>query len=190
MAHDSPTEDHALESQSNAIDLLRSVAQEHLRKIDEERIQEQHDGLRKTQDLERYAKHKRPGKQGTTASSHDTPLPKMRTAQGQSSLNIASRNWDKDLDITEYVVGYLERFEGIKEMPAKNWISESTDEEWIPQHRIKYFKKICEGGDHDVVWDREARVDKIFGTGAGASRIDEDDKVDMVSEDGGVRLMP
>jgi hypothetical protein len=92
--------------------------------------------------------------------------------------------------MSKYLVGYFERFEGIKEMPARNWISESTDEEWIPQHRIKYFKKICEGGDHDIVWDRETRVDKIFGTGAGASRIDENDQVDIASEDGGVRLRP
>ncbi len=84
----------------------------------------------------------------------------------------------------------MERFEGIKEVPAQNWISESTDEEWIPQHRIKYFKKIGEGGIEETVWDRESRVDKIFGTEAGASALDGDDRLDVLSEDGGVRVMP
>ncbi|KIW70265.1 hypothetical protein PV04_02549 [Phialophora macrospora] len=183
MAGGSHTDDHAQQSRSNAIDLLRSVAQEHLQEIDEERIQENHDVIRKTQELERYAKHKR---QGNAPSNNDTPLPKMRTAQ-----DVLSRlQWDKGLEISKYLVGYLERFEGIKEMPARSWISESTDEEWIPQHRIKYFKKICEGGDHEIVWDRETRVDKIFGTGAGARCVDENDKVDIASENGGVRLRP
>jgi hypothetical protein len=88
MAGRSPTDDHALESRSNAIDLLRSVAQEHLQEIDEDRIQEKNDVIKKTQELERYAKHRRQGKQGTVPPSNDTPLPKMRTAQGQSSPHI------------------------------------------------------------------------------------------------------
>ena len=51
------------------------------------------------------------------------------------------------------------------------WIRESTDEEWIPQHRIRYFKRVTkvEGPttdqkmEVDVVWHRDQRVDKIFG---------------------------
>lgn len=72
--------------------------------------------------------------------------------------------WDPDLNLSQYLVGYLERFEGIKEMPAQNWISESTNEEWIPQHRIKYFKRVSDDGDAEIVWDRERRVDKVFGS--------------------------
>ena len=106
-------------------------------------------------------------------------------------LDVLNRlQWDTDLDSSQYVLGYLERFEGIKEMPVRNWISESTEEDWIPQHRIKYFKKMCDGGDQEIVWDRESRVDKIFGTSAGASTIGETGEADVVSEDGGVRLMP
>lgn len=39
---------------------------------------------------------------------------------------------------------------------------ETTDEEWIPQHRILYFRK---RGEEGRVWDREKRLDRIFGTG-------------------------
>ncbi len=105
-------------------------------------------------------------------------------------LDVLNRlQWDTDLDSSQYVLGYLERFDGIKEMPVRNWISESTDEDWIPQHRIKYFKKLC-GGEEEIVWDRERRVDKIFGKGARASTIGASDETDLVSEDGGVNLMP
>ena len=97
--------------------------------------------------------------------------------------------WDSDLDVSQYLIGYLERFEGIKEIPAWSWISESTDEEWIPQHRIKYFKKIHGGAEHEVVWDREKRVDKIFNTGSTSNRIETSDHLDVVSEDGGVTII-
>ena len=74
-------------------------------------------------------------------------------------------------------------------MPVSNWISESTDEEWIPQHRIRYFKRTRDGGDHELVWDRDRRIDKIFGSGAGADLTGENDKADVLSEDGGVRIL-
>ena len=82
MAEQHLTANVATDSKSEAINLLRSVAQQHLQKINEERIQEQEDEIKKNQDLERYAKHKRHGKQGTVTSEGDTPLPKMRSAQG------------------------------------------------------------------------------------------------------------
>ena len=78
-------------------------------------------------------------------------------------------------------MGYLERFEGLKETPASNWITESTDEEWIPQHRIRYFKRINENGESEVVWDRDQRIDKIFNSGGSNMTGD-----DIRSEDGGV----
>ena len=108
-----------------------------------------------------------------------------------SSLDVLNRlQWDADLDVSQYLIGYLERFEGIKEMPAMNWIDESTDEEWIPQHRIKYFKKIGPNGEHEVVWDRTNRVDKIFNADSGSNSVDKGDNMDILSNDGGVRVLP
>jgi uncharacterized protein (UPF0248 family) len=70
--------------------------------------------------------------------------------------------WDPGLDMEDFIIGYLERFEGIKEMPMPKWVRETSDEDFIPQHRIKYFKRSSDG---EVVWDREDRLDKIFGSG-------------------------
>lgn len=64
--------------------------------------------------------------------------------------------------MSKYTIGYLERFAGIKEIPATAWVPEITDEDWIPQHRIKYFKRLNENAEQEIVWDRENRVDKIF----------------------------
>ncbi len=72
--------------------------------------------------------------------------------------------WDHDMPCEDFVIGYLERFDGIKEMALSLWLDESTEEDFIPQHRIKYFKK---AGTGEVVWDRDGRIDKIFGSGLG-----------------------
>ena len=66
------------------------------------------------------------------------------------------------------MIGYLERFDGVKEMPWALWLDESTEEDFIPQHRIKYFKRV---GTGEVGWDREGRIDKIFGTGLGDGEL-------------------
>ncbi len=80
MADDSLTSDPAPDPKSSDIDLLRSVAQQHLKAIDDEKDLEQKQEIKKMQDLERYAKHKR--KESANTSTSDTPLPRMRTAQG------------------------------------------------------------------------------------------------------------
>lgn len=76
---------------------------------------------------------------------------------------ISRLRWDPKIDFGDYLVGYEDRFLGVKEMPLSRWKSEQTDEEFIPQHRIVYFKRKSDGRR---VWDRETRKDEIFGSGA------------------------
>lgn len=78
------------------------------------------------------------------------------------------------------MIGYLERFEGIKEIPATWWISDVTEDEWIPQHRIKYFTRTDKSGTREVVWDRDKRIDKIF-----SGLQNSIDEVDLKAKDGG-----
>lgn len=61
------------------------------------------------------------------------------------------------------MVGYLERFDGIKEIPLDSWLNESTEEDFVPQHRIRYFKRISDG---ELMWERDSKLDRIFGSGA------------------------
>ena len=82
---------------------------------------------------------------------------------------------DSSLSTSEYVIGYLERFDGIMEMPASNWIRESTDEDFIPQHRIRWIKRRQLAGEvavEDVVWSRDERIDKIFGSRSGTEEME------------------
>lgn len=86
----------------------------------------------------------------------------------RSSADVINRlRWDPDLDSSEYIVGYEDRFLGVRERALDAWKSEQTDEEFIPQHRILYFKRrdAGDGGDGAIVWDRGQRTDAIFGSG-------------------------
>ena len=97
----------------------------------------------------------------------------------------------------DYVVGYLERFEGIKEMPASSWIRDFSEEEWIPMHRVRYVKRVGagvgseavdEGPELGVVWDRDGRVDKIFGSGGQQQGEEDVFSMEGTSVTGGVEL--
>lgn len=46
----------------------------------------------------------------------------------------------------------------------KGGVADVTDEEWIPQHRIMYFRKKGDG-ERRRVWDRATRLDRLFGSG-------------------------
>jgi uncharacterized protein (UPF0248 family) len=71
--------------------------------------------------------------------------------------------WDQRYSPEEYVVGYEDRFKGVREMPLTSWKRELSDEEFIPFHRVVYFRE--KGVDGKIVWDRRTRVDLIFGSG-------------------------
>ncbi|ODH24416.1 hypothetical protein ACO22_05312 [Paracoccidioides brasiliensis] len=91
----------------------------------------------------------------------------VSTAKLRPASDILNRlRWDPSHDSSEYVIGYEDRFLGAKEIPLDRWKTEQTDEEFIPLHRILYFKR---KGDGKVVWDREARSDDIFGSGVGSN---------------------
>ncbi|KAM3068732.1 hypothetical protein ACMFMG_010909 [Clarireedia jacksonii] len=103
---------------------------------------------------------------------HSSINPSSLTQATNTSLrpakDILSRlRHDPKYDIERYVIGYVDRHsEGLKRKNAGDWARDTTDEEWIPEHRIVYF---AEKGAPDgvYVWDREGRVDGIFGSGRG-----------------------
>lgn len=106
---------------------------------------------------------------GSRSKSHCKNTPSSskpaRTNKLRPATDVISRlRWDPNIDFGDYLVGYEDRFLGVKEMPLSRWKSEQTDEEFIPQHRIVYFQRKSDGRR---VWDREARKDEIFRSGAG-----------------------
>ena len=80
----------------------------------------------------------------------------------------------------------------------KGGVADFTDEEWIPQHRIMYFRK---KGDEEGrrVWDRATRLDRLFGSGvapvpalkapeeAEKTKGSQEDEADVAMEESGDR---
>lgn len=86
-------------------------------------------------------------------------LGKFRTA-----IDVINRlKWDESMDSSDFVVGYEDRFVGPQEKALAMWKGDPTHEEFIPQHRILYFKRRSDGAK---VWERSTRMDKVFGSGA------------------------
>lgn len=86
------------------------------------------------------------------------------------ALDILSRiRHDHTLPEEDFIVGYSDRHTDVKELPVTLWKADVTDEEFIPQHRILYFRRKADGVK---VWDRAERLDLIFGSGKGAPSED------------------
>ncbi|KAF2204120.1 hypothetical protein GQ43DRAFT_478496 [Delitschia confertaspora ATCC 74209] len=104
-----------------------------------------------------------------TARRSTTPSQAVSGNKLRPASHVLNRlRWDRNLDPSDYIVGYDDRFLGAKEMGLERWKTDQTDEEFIPQHRILYFKKRSDGG---VVWERRRRVDLVFGSGASGDSV-------------------
>lgn len=118
----------------------------------------------------------------STPPSRKPSLPRSRakkarkrahqTQQSKPSLRPANDilfriRHDPALEESDFVVGYLDRHcPDVMEMDVSSWKGggDVTDEEWIPQHRIVYFRKKSDESGRKV-WDRATRLDRLFGGG-------------------------
>ena len=119
------------------------------------------------------AKKSRRKEQALKSSTKASDRP-LRPAQ-----EILSRlRYDPVLSLQSYTIGYLDRHAPeAMEMPLEQWKGgDVTDEEFIPLHRILWFRR-----DHDgvKVWDRKERLDLVFGTGRGSA---EDEQAIVANE--------
>jgi len=106
------------------------------------------------------AKAKKSRKAQRVLDSSNTPGRSLRPA-----LDVLSRlRHDPIFSSKTFTIGYLDRHSPeVMELPLASWKGgEVTDEEFIPQHRILWFKKDADG---KKVWDRKERYDEIYGSG-------------------------
>ncbi|CAO1599935.1 hypothetical protein XANCAGTX0491_003640 [Xanthoria calcicola] len=97
-------------------------------------------------------------KQRVDNSAQQPAMPSLRPAH-----DVMNRiRHDENLQMSDHVVGYEDRHVGIMWKGVEEWLDTTEEEDFIPMHRIKYFKR---RSDDHIVWDREKRVDEIFGSG-------------------------
>lgn len=76
------------------------------------------------------------------------------------ALDVINRlKHDGQFDISDYLVVYEDRHSGYQEKPVVEWKRDTTEETFIPQHRIVSFRRRSTG---EIVWSREKRFDKFM----------------------------
>ncbi|KAF2490854.1 hypothetical protein BU16DRAFT_565790 [Lophium mytilinum] len=72
-----------------------------------------------------------------SASSSSSEKPVIRLRKLPPAQDIISRiRWDPSLSVSDFVVGYSDRFVGVKEIDLVKWKLETTHLEFIPMHRV------------------------------------------------------
>lgn len=94
-----------------------------------------------------------------TAALSPTPSTQSLGRKFPPAAQVLSRlRWDPAHASHNYEVGYLDRFEGLMWLPLEQWGKETEDEDFIPEHRIRIFRRVEKKGTNVVVWDREKRI--------------------------------
>jgi uncharacterized protein (UPF0248 family) len=93
-----------------------------------------------------------------TASTVETVPTESRGKLTPASEIINRIKWDAKFDIVDYIIVYEDRHDGMMEISVELWTRESTEEHFIPMHRIRSIKRRSTG---QTVWHREERVDLI-----------------------------
>ncbi|MCY1071482.1 RNA repair domain-containing protein [Nannocystis sp. RBIL2] len=86
-------------------------------------------------------------------------MAKQRDRQGLRPVQdvVGRLRFDATFDVRRFVVGYEERFAGVREAPLAEFLAGDNE---IPWHRIFFIK-----AGELIVWDRRARIDLVFGSG-------------------------
>jgi uncharacterized protein (UPF0248 family) len=67
--------------------------------------------------------------------------------------------WDDKYNKSTCIIGYLDRFDGVKETPFSTFDDKDVSSDtFIPWHRIQFFKLAGK-----IVWDRRDKTNLIFG---------------------------
>lgn len=98
----------------------------------------------------------------TTKKNVETKKEEKKPQKLKGSEYIFHRiKWDTNIDKNQVVIGYLDRFKGIKDIQFDDFKRVHEDyKEGVPFHRIRYFKI-----NDRIVWDREQKIDLLTGSG-------------------------
>ncbi|KAJ4456933.1 putative Endonuclease/exonuclease/phosphatase domain protein [Paratrimastix pyriformis] len=78
--------------------------------------------------------------------------------------------WDPKTDPSKIIIGHLDRFDGMQDANFATFVPPPEGE--IPWHRVYFFDRITEFGTRERIWDRDARVDRVFGSGRGDMAVE------------------
>jgi uncharacterized protein (UPF0248 family) len=92
---------------------------------------------------------------GVSAASSSSPTNKASSGKLRPGKEVLNRmKFDENYDIGEFVVGYIDRKEGILEASVGEW------ERFGREEVMAYVRNTKSG---EIVWDKAMRVDLVFG---------------------------
>jgi len=94
-----------------------------------------------------------------TSTEPSTTSPKKLNP---ASVILNRLKWDASFESKDYAVIYEDRHDGLMEISVVLWTTETSEEHFIPMHRIRSIRKKTTG---QTVWHREERIDLISGSG-------------------------
>eukprot|EP00033_Pygsuia_biforma_P003978 GCRY01004357.1.p1 GENE.GCRY01004357.1~~GCRY01004357.1.p1 ORF type:complete len:731 (-),score=169.61 GCRY01004357.1:391-2583(-) len=100
---------------------------------------------------------------GQRKGSRSQPQPQKGTLKQRKPMRTAADvlsrvRWDNGFSEDEWLVGYLDRVTGVKEVTIAQWDEGLPNGLGaIPEHTVQYFK--CRG---EIVWDKRVRLDSVF----------------------------
>lgn len=100
---------------------------------------------------------KKSGKGKKGAKAEAATAEKVAIATSETIYNRI--RWDPSMSPAEWVIGYEDRFKGMMEVAFPDF--RASDDEFIPWHRVWYFKQ-----RGVVMWDRDKRIDLVSRTKA------------------------
>ena len=106
-------------------------------------------------------------KQKGDNNDDDIHFKQKKKIQLRSSLDIYNRLiHDKTLniDLNNVFIGYSDHVLGDQEMCILNWVMIDKGGD-IPMHHILYFTFILNNGNKLILWDRQTKLDRLYGSG-------------------------
>lgn len=86
------------------------------------------------------------------SAPHSKSSPSGKLRPGKEVLN--RMKFDEKYDIADFVVGYIDRKEGILEKSVQEW------EKFAQEELMAYIKNVK---SDEIVWDKARKVDLVFG---------------------------
>ena len=148
------------QSQSDTFHTLEDIVSIALDWLKEEAINLKEKKVSSTPNKHTWKQGKQSKKKKKVDKEDKPKKPPMKTA-----MDVVKRiQWDRNLPRDQFIVGYIDRMEGLKEkyFDAFSWEDIASVDYTvlaIPKHRIQYFKYKLE-----IVWDKRSRLDNVFGS--------------------------
>jgi uncharacterized protein (UPF0248 family) len=93
----------------------------------------------------------------STQKSSDEEVEKKKAPRKTADEVFARIKWDKKFNPEEVTIGYLDRFDGLKETAFSVFDEKDVSSEtFIPWHRVQFFKQ-----NETMLWDRRTKLDLL-----------------------------